>query len=131
MSIPRGGIGTDPVSAQSKLRIKGLESTIVGDGKTVVDVYPKSGTKVAVNSNIIIYTDEREMETATVPNVVGLTPSQANQKLTNAGLNIRITGGAAQNKQAKVSNQDTEAGSTVPKGTVVTIECLITGEDGE
>ena len=63
--------------------------------------------------------------------MVGLTPSQANQKLTNAGLNIRITGGAAQNKQAKVSGQDTEAGSTVPKGTVVTIECMITGEDGE
>ena len=131
VSIPSGLIGTDPLAAQSKLRIKGLESTVIGDGKTVTDIYPKAGTKVALNSNIILYTDDREKETATVPSVVGLTPSQANQKLTNAGLNIRITGGAAQNKQAKVSGQDTEAGSTVPKGTVVTIECMITGEDGE
>ena len=62
---------------------------------------------------------------------VGLTPAQANQQLTNAGLNIRITGGAAQNSNAKVTSQDTEAGASVPKGTVVTIECLIQGEDGE
>ncbi len=131
VSVPSGLIDADPQVAQSKLLTKGLQCTIIGDGKTVVDVYPKSGTKVAVDSNIILYTDDREMETTTVPNVVGLTPSQANQQLTNAGLNIRITGGAAQNKQAKVSSQDTEAGSTVPKGTVVTIECMITGEDGE
>ena len=94
-------------------------------------MYPESGTKVAANSTIIIYTDERDMETTTVPNVVGLTPSQANQVLTNAGLNIRITGGAAENSKARVSSQDTEDGVEVPKGTVVTIECLIEGEDGE
>ena len=131
VSIPGGLIGTDPLAAQSKLRIKGLEGAIIGDGKEVVDIYPKAGTKVAVNSTVIIYTDGREKETTVVPDVVGLTPSQANQKLTNAGLNIRFTGGAAQNKKAKVSGQDTEAGSTVPKGTVVTIECMVTGEDGE
>ena len=131
VSIPGGLIGTDPLAAQSKLRIKGLEGAIIGDGKEVVDIYPKAGAKVAVNSTVIIYTDGREKETTVVPDVVGLTPSQANQKLTNAGLNIRFTGGAAQNKKAKVSGQDTEAGSTVPKGTVVTIECMVTGEDGE
>ncbi|MGI5892997.1 MAG: penicillin-binding transpeptidase domain-containing protein [Candidatus Merdivicinus sp.] len=131
ISVPGGLIGTDPLTAQSKLRVKGLESTIIGEGKTVVSMYPASGTKVAANSNIIIYTDDRAAETTTVPDVVGLTPSQANQKLTNAGLNIRITGGAAQNSKAKVSSQDTEAGATVAKGTVVTIECLIEGEDGD
>ncbi len=131
VSVPGGLIGSDPLVAQSKLQVKGLECTIIGDGKTVVSMYPESGTKVAANSTIIIYTDERDMETTTVPNVVGLTPSQANQVLTNAGLNIRITGGAAENSKARVSSQDTEDGVEVPKGTVVTIECLIEGEDGE
>ncbi len=131
VSVPGGLIGTDPLAAQSKLRVKGLESTIIGEGKTVVSMYPASGTKVATGSNIIIYTDDRETEMTTVPNVVGLTPSQANQILTNAGLNIRITGGAAQNSRARVSSQDTEAGASVARGTVVTIECLIEGEDGE
>ena len=131
VSVPGGLIGADPLVAKSKLQVKGLECTIIGEGKTVVSMYPASGTKVAANSTIIIYTDERDMETTTVPNVVGLTPSQANQILTNAGLNIRITGGAAENSKAKVSSQDTEDGVEVPKGTVVTIECLIEGEDGE
>ena len=129
--IPTNLIDTDPLAAQSKLRIRGLESEIIGSGKTVVDVFPKEGTKVAGQSKIILYTDDRAHETVTVPNVVGLTPAQANQKLTNAGLNIRITGGAAQNKGAKVSSQDTEEGAEVPRGTVVTIGCLIQGEDGE
>lgn len=71
MSVPSGLIDADPQVAQSKLLTKGLQCTIIGDGKTVVDVYPKSGSKVAVDSNIILYTDDREMETTTVPNVVG------------------------------------------------------------
>ena len=131
ISVPGGLIGTDALTAQSKLLTKGLNCTIIGEGKEVVSMYPKSGAKVAGESTVILYTDDREMETATVPNVVGLTPAQANQQLTNAGLNIRITGGAAQNSNAKVTSQDTEAGASVPKGTVVTIECLIQGEDGE
>ena len=69
--------------------------------------------------------------TVTVPSVVGMTPTQANQVLTNSGLNIRITGGAANNKRAQVSAQSVESGSTVPKGTIVEVQCLITGEDGE
>ena len=131
VSVPGGLIGRDSATAESRLLAQGLDCTVIGSGTDVVSVYPESGTKVAGGSTVILYTDDRDMETVTVPDVVGLTPSQANQQLTNAGLNIRITGGAAQNTSARVASQDTEAGSTVPRGTVVTIECLIQGEDGE
>ena len=67
----------------------------------------------------------------TVPNVVGLTPAQANRTLGSAGLNVRVDGGAANNSKSKVAVQDLEPGTQVQRGTVVTVECLVAGEDGE
>ena len=131
VTIPTGLIGRDPFSAQSKLRIQGLNGKIVGNGKTVTSVFPNQGTKIPREGTVILYTEEDAGQTVTVPSVVGMTPTQANQVLTNSGLNIRISGGAANNKRAQVSTQSVESGSTVPKGTIVEVQCLITGEDGE
>lgn len=130
-TIPTAMIGNDPYTAQSKLGIRGLNGKIVGSGKTVVAVFPSQGTKMPRDGTVILYTDEDAIKEVSVPSVVGMTPTQANQVLTNAGLNIRISGGAANNKRASVSTQSVEAGKTVAMGTIVEVECLITGEDGE
>ncbi len=131
VTIPTGMIGMDPYSAQSKLGIRGLKGKIVGDGKAVVSVFPNQGTKIPNEGTVILYTSEDPQKEVTVPNVTGMTPTQANQVLTNSGLNIRIGGGAANNKRAQVLTQSIESGSSVPMGTIVQIECVITGEDGE
>ncbi len=130
-TIPTGMIGMDPFTAQSKLGIRGLNGKIIGNGKTVVSVFPNQGTKIPNGGTVILYTTEDEAQTVTVPTVIGMTPTQANQVLTNSGLNIRIGGGAANNKRAQISSQSVESGATVPRGTIVEVECLITGEDGE
>jgi beta-lactam-binding protein with PASTA domain len=56
-----------------------------------------------------------------VPDVTGLTAEQANKKLTDAGLNVRITGtniGAG----TIVYAQSLPLGTVTPKGTIIEIE---------
>ncbi|MGI5967799.1 MAG: penicillin-binding transpeptidase domain-containing protein [Anaerotruncus rubiinfantis] len=131
ITVPTGMIDMDVLSAESKLRAAGLSARIVGSGKTVASVYPSQLSKVPQGSTIVLYTEEDATEMVSVPDVSGKTPKQANQILTNAGLNIRFTGGAANNTAAKVASQSLEAGSEVPRGTIIEVECLVAGEDGE
>ena len=65
-----------------------------------------------------------------MPNVIGLSPTQATQTLGNAGLNVRITGGAAGNTRARVTVQEYETGTMLNRGTIVELECVVSGEDG-
>ncbi|MEG2597665.1 MAG: penicillin-binding transpeptidase domain-containing protein, partial [Oscillospiraceae bacterium] len=131
LTIPSGMLGGDPFSAESKLRKKGLNGKIIGNGKTVTAIYPAQGTKIPREGTVVIYTEKDASQTVKVPNVVGVTPTQANQVLTNAGLNIKISGGAANNQRARTSAQSIEVGKEVPRGSIVEVQCLIAGEDGE
>ncbi|MBR6790230.1 MAG: PASTA domain-containing protein [Oscillospiraceae bacterium] len=131
VTVPSGLYGLDGATANSKLGIRGLNGYVIGKGKEVVAVYPDQGTRVPRGSTIVLYTEPDTVSNVTVPNVVGMTPAQANKTMGSMGLNIRIGGGAAENKRSKVASQDIEPGTEVQRGTIVTVECLISGEDGE
>ena len=130
VSVPTGLVGADLATAEAKLRSQGLEAYIIGDGENVIDVYPEESSRVPNESTIVLYTEGSEISTVTMPNVVGLTPTQASQTLGSYGLNVRISGGAANNTKARVVLQEYEAGTTLTRGTVVEIECVVSGEDG-
>ena len=130
VSVPTGLVGADLATAEAKLRSQGLEAYIIGDGENVIDVYPEESSRVPNESTIVLYTEGSEISTVTMPNVVGMTPTQASQTLGSYGLNVRISGGAANNTKARVVLQEYEAGTTLTRGTVVEIECLVSGEDG-
>ena len=130
VSVPTGLVGADLATAEAKLRSQGLEAYIIGDGENVIDVYPEESSRVPNESTIVLYTEGSEISTVTMPNVVGLTPTQASQTLGSYGLNVRISGGAANNTKARVVSQEYEAGTTLTRGTVVEIECVVSGEDG-
>ena len=130
VSVPTGLVGVDLATAEAKLRSQGLEAYIIGDGENVIDVYPEESSRVPNESTIVLYTEGSEISTVTMPNVVGMTPTQASQTLGSYGLNVRISGGAANNTKARVVLQEYEAGTTLTRGTVVEIECLVSGEDG-
>ena len=130
VSVPTGLVGVDLATAEAKLRSQGLEAYIIGDGENVIDVYPEESSRVPNESTIVLYTEGSEISTVTMPNVVGLTPTQASQTLGSYGLNVRISGGAANNTKARVVLQEYEAGTTLTRGTVVEIECVVSGEDG-
>ena len=130
VSVPTGLVGADLATAEAKLRSQGLEAYIIGDGENVIDVYPEESSRVPNESTIVLYTEGSEISTVTMPNVVGMTPTQASQTLGSYGLNVRISGGAANNTKARVVLQEYEAGTTLTRGTVVEIDCVVSGEDG-
>ena len=128
--VPSELIGLDTATAKSKLAGQGLEAYIVGNGSSVVDVYPEENTRVPGGSTVVLYTEESDVSTVSMPNVIGLSPTQATQTLGNAGLNVRITGGAAGNPRARVTVQEYEPGTMLNRGTIVELECVVSGEDG-
>ena len=56
-----------------------------------------------------------------MPNVVGLSASEANKAITNAGLIMKSTG-ASGTKGIKAISQSLEPGTEVAAGTVVTVQ---------
>ena len=110
-------------AAKQMIGEKGLTYEIVGNGTSVVAQVPASGSKMSKNGGrIILYTEnETPSATAIVPDVMGLTAEQANKKLTDAGLNVRISG-TTMGEGTVVYAQSHPMGTVIPKGTVIEIE---------
>ncbi|MCL2639019.1 MAG: penicillin-binding transpeptidase domain-containing protein [Oscillospiraceae bacterium] len=102
----------------------GLNYKFVGEdyGNTVLYTVPPNGASIARNGRVIVFLAEMDYTTGTVPNVLGLTLTQANERITSAGLNIRLTGGAITNPAAVAYIQSIEPGEVVPAGTVIEVE---------
>ena len=117
-------IGMSKEQAAEKLKEYGFEKyRIIGDGDTVTDQTPVGGAIVPASAEIILYMGaEKSTELCTVPNLIGLTASQVNQKLTNAGLIMKLTGAVGDSGQIKAIVQSHEAGTQVEPGTVITVQ---------
>jgi stage V sporulation protein D (sporulation-specific penicillin-binding protein) len=117
--------GMKVAAAANTIAEKKLNYKVIGDGAEVINQIPKAGARVNVNSTITLYTtSETDNHMVTVPNVNKMTVSQATQAITNAGLNIKITGaGATQNASGCIAfSQSIEAGTRIEAGTVVSVE---------
>lgn len=133
INVPRDIVGMSRHQAVTRLNEIGLNYRFVGEdeGNRVLYTIPSAGSMIARGGEVVIYMAELEAVTATVPNVTGMSVANANQALTNAGLNIRLTGGAVNNDGARAVNQTIEAGTIVPAGTVVEVEFMfIDGHSG-
>ena len=110
-------------AAKQMIGEKGLSYEIVGNGSSVVAQVPAADSKMSKNGGrVILYTEsETPSEMAIVPDVMGLTAEQANKKLTDAGLNVRISG-TTMGEDTVVYSQSLAFGTVTPKGTVVEIE---------
>ena len=71
--------------------------------------------------------NEYELQSAVIPDVTGMTVSQANEAITNAGFNIKISGGAAENANAVASTQYPLGGTDAYKGNVVEVTFQVNG----
>jgi len=110
--------------ASSNLQSKGYQFQVVGNGTNVVAQSPAAGARLAITGKVILYTEEALIEkSVTVPNVVGMTASLANEKMVNAGLNVEIVSGTLSDFQgATTFKQSIAPGEKVLPGTVVTLE---------
>ncbi len=103
-----------------KALANGFTVKIVGEGKTVISQMPTSNQTMPKGGVIVVYTEENaERQKAIVPDLAGLTITEANKIAVNAGFNIKIAG-ATQGankmlsyKQSAPKNSELEVGSVI------------------
>lgn len=124
MDLPVPNVeGLSTADVPAAFENSGLRYQIVGDGETIVSQIPKGGTALPSSSTVVLYTRETDDSDVVVPDVIGCGVSEANKRITNAGLNVKISGNAeVTDGDAVVSTQSPPSGTLVPKGTVVTVE---------
>lgn len=117
--------GSAVAAAQTKLANLGLEATILGNGSTVVQQIPAAGQSIPAGGTVLLYTEETEEITVTVPDFSGKSLTQVNTLAANFGLNVQVKGLSVGGGSAATANaQSVAAGTKVPKGTVVTVHFL-------
>lgn len=117
-------VGQTAEAAKTKLTDAGFTCRTVGSGNTVTDQTPVGGAIIPNNATIILYLGEEKPDAlCTVPNVVGLSASAANQALTNAGLIMKVTGATTSSSgDVHALTQSETAGSQLTAGSVVTVQ---------
>ncbi len=118
-------LGYEAMRAESSLVAQGFEVRIVGDetsGEKVSTQIPGAGMSIPKGSTVVLYLgNELELETGIVPDVLGMTVEQANEAIVNAGFNIKISGGAAENANAVATVQSIGGGTEAYKGNVIEV----------
>lgn len=124
-------LGTGGLTAISTLKTYGLNYEFVGDeNKTVVTTVPAAGMTIPRGGTVVIYMDDSEKKTTTVPDVIGMTVEQANAAITSAGLNISLSGGAIENEKAKAVSQSIAPYTEAYRGAVVEVTFFLNDETG-
>ena len=103
---------------------KSLKYRIIGSGTTVLRQSPGGGEPIPKEGTVVLYTDTSQPSTVTVPDVVGLTNQQAIKMISNAGLNIRISGADAEDGPTLAARQTPSAGESAEIGSVITVEFI-------
>lgn len=113
--------GLDEKAASEALAAKSLVYIIVGSGETVTGQIPVAGSPLPGNSKVILYMGEEvPTDKVTVPNLMGMTPAQANAAIVNSGLYLQCKGSKSGN--ARVTSQSLVEGAQVARGTLITVE---------
>jgi len=117
-------VGFSAEEAQSKLKEIGFTCRVIGNGEKVTDQTPTGGAIVPNNAEILLYCGETKSNAlCIVPNVIGDSASVANQKLTNAGLIMSVSGATNRSSATVRAVSQSEApGKEVAAGTVVRVQ---------
>lgn len=119
--------GKTVAQAQAAAQQSGLTAKVYGSGTTVVKQIPESGSTIPKEGTLVLFTDENSTSaTATVPNLVGLSITEANRVAASYNINIQLTGASAtlngaSSVKIQSSAQDIKEGTKVKPGTIVTV----------
>ena len=93
----------------------GFNCKVLGEsGDLVTDQMPKEGTSLLSEATVLLYTKENDTRVSqTVPNLKGMTVTEAKSALKKKNLNIKVNGSGI------ITSQDIAAGSSVEEGTVI------------
>lgn len=133
VTVPWVG-GYNSIRAEAQLTAAGLKAEYIGstDGTEVTGQVPSAGTVMPSGSTVMLYMGDiplSDYRMSTVPNVIGMTVEEANKALSEAGLNISITG-AVTGSEAKAVSQSVNSGLVVYRGSVIEVNFLVNNETG-
>lgn len=133
VTVPWVG-GYNSIRAEAQLTAAGLKAEYIGstDGTEVTGQVPSAGTVMPSGSTVMLYMGDiplSDYRMSTVPSVIGMTVEEANKTLSDAGLNISISG-AATGSEAKAVSQSVNSGLSVYRGTVIEVNFLVNNETG-
>jgi stage V sporulation protein D (sporulation-specific penicillin-binding protein) len=121
--------GQIAATAAETIKELGLQTEIIGEGSTVIRQVPVSASSVPRGGKVMLYTEEDIEESyTTVPDIIGKTPSQANEILTNADLNLKMGDGASANSGSTAFQQNYAPGDVVPSGTIIEVYFIVKDE---
>ncbi len=113
-------VGMESATVRSKA--SGFTVKIVGSGKTVVSQMPAANQSMPKNGIIVVYTEENSAkQTGVIPDLTGLTMSEANRIAVNAGFNIKITGTTQGSGQVISYKQSVAPNIKAETGTIITV----------
>ncbi|HEX3037692.1 MAG TPA: penicillin-binding transpeptidase domain-containing protein [Oscillospiraceae bacterium] len=118
-------VGNTLAQAQAAATAKSLKYKVYGKGTTVVKQVPDSGGSIPQGGTLILFTDENSISSTTdMPNLIGLSLTEANRVAAANNVNMKINGASAalnSGGSIKSSSQDIAAGTKVKPGTTVTV----------
>lgn len=121
----------DAKTMLSSKRYVNLKIKTVGDGDKVTDQLPVYGTSIPDDSQVVLYLGgSAQNDLVEVPNVVGMSPEEANRTLTNAGLTC-VSVGVTSESGITATKQSVAAGTKVQRTTNVTVEFYATSSVAE
>ena len=103
--------------AKKIIENQGFQCEISGDSEDIVSAQmPAAGTALIEDSIVKLYSEDSDTRVSqSVPNLKGMSLSEAKAALNNKNLNIKYTG------SGKVTSQDVTAGTSVEEGTVINV----------
>ena len=125
-------VGRTRERAEKLIASLGCKVEIIGDGDKVTAQTPAKGSTFTKGSGkITLYLGTEADETEyTVPNVVGMNLTSANQLIINSGFNVKINGvkNYGLGSELTVISQSPAAGTKLKAGSVVTITSVNVNE---
>ncbi len=115
-------MGMTQTEAAKVLKENGLDWKIIGEGSSIMGQIPAAGKALPGNSTVILYLDDSmPKDQVEVPDLMGMTVSEATQALMDLGLYLQARGTDTTAWYVVVTDQDLEAGTKVDRGTTITV----------
>ena len=106
-------INTSVVESEEKLKQMGLNPIILGDGKYIINIYPKKGTKVIKGTKIFIITSNNNI---VMPDITNWSENEVKTFAGLVGIKCNING------YGKVISQSIEKGTIIDSNSILNIE---------
>lgn len=119
----------EPQQAAETLADCGLRYRTIGYGGIVTDQLPAAGVSLAAGTEVILYFDAQPSEELeAVPELYGMTYSQARDTLSYYGIYIKTSSVVTEPDRQTVSSQSISPGSMAEHGSVVEVGLVSTDE---